>query len=115
MLAAVPTATGVTIDKIGGLGAIRAISVASSARCTGESSARKITWALRENDSMSVEYARRPARTLRLITSARFFSKKGTLPCAISTIRELSGWQQVTGVPKSAKHAETKVPKYPAP
>jgi hypothetical protein len=30
-------------------------------------------------------------------------------------MRELSGWQQVTGVPKSAKHAEITVPKYPDP
>jgi hypothetical protein len=30
-------------------------------------------------------------------------------------MRELSGWQQVTGVPKSARQAEITVPKYPAP
>src|SRR5207237_10595662 len=67
------------------------------------------------NDSISVEYANRPARTFRLMTSAKFFSKKGTLPCAISTMRELSGWQQVTGGPKSARQAETTVPRYPDP
>src|SRR5215469_1286513 len=49
------------------------------------------------------------------MTSARFFSWKGTLPWAISTMRELSGWQQVTGVPKSARQAEITVPRYPAP
>src|SRR5215471_4092263 len=49
------------------------------------------------------------------MTSDRFFSWKGTLPCAISTMRELSGWQQVTGVPKSARQAEMTVPRYPAP
>src|SRR5215469_16034773 len=49
------------------------------------------------------------------MTSARFFSWKGTLPWAISTMRELSGWQQVTGVPKSARQAEMTVPRYPAP
>src|SRR5262245_9259980 len=30
-------------------------------------------------------------------------------------MRELSGWQQVTGVPKSARQAEMTVPRYPAP
>src|SRR6266496_5409594 len=30
-------------------------------------------------------------------------------------MRELSGWQHVTGVPKSAKQAEITVPRYPAP
>jgi len=33
----------------------------------------------------------------------------------MATICELSGWQQLTGVPKSAKQAETTVPRYPAP
>ena len=99
------------MERMGGFGARRAIRTAMSARCCGVSSARKITCALRAKDSMSVEYASRPERTLRLITSVRFFSKKGTLPCAISTMRELSGWQQVTGVPKSARQAETTVPR----
>src|SRR5881275_3248915 len=112
---AVPTGTGVTSDRIGGRGARRAMRTAKSPRCCAESSAKKMTCALRANDSISVEYANRPARTFRLMTSAKFFSKKGTLPCAISTMRELSGWQQVTGVPKSARHAEITVPRYPAP
>ena len=30
-------------------------------------------------------------------------------------MRELSGWQQITGVPKSARQAETSVPRYPDP
>src|SRR5690349_21954416 len=47
--------------------------------------------------------------------SERFFSWKGTFPWAMSTMRELSGWQQVTGVPKSARQAEITVPRYPAP
>src|SRR6202044_842488 len=33
----------------------------------------------------------------------------------MATICELSGWQQLTGVPKSARQAETTVPIYPAP
>src|SRR5437899_12227793 len=85
---------------------------AKSPRCCAVSSARKMTCALRANDSISVEYANRPARTLRLMTSAKFFSKKGTLHWAISTMRELSGWQQVTGVTKSARQAETTGPSY---
>src|SRR6185437_5777480 len=113
--APVPTGTGVTIERIGGFCAAREIRSARSARCCGLSSARKITPALRAKDSTSVEYAKRPDRTLRRITSARFFSWNGTLPWAISTMRELSGWQQVTGVPKSARQAEITVPKYPAP
>src|SRR6516162_4783748 len=47
--------------------------------------------------------------------SFRFFSKNGILPCAISTMRERSGWQQETGVPKSARQAEITVPRYPEP
>src|SRR5437588_12568393 len=112
---AVPTGTGVTSDRIGGRGARRAMRTAKSPRCCAESSAKKMTCALRANDSISVEYANRPARTLRLMTSAKFFSWNGTLPWAISTMRELSGWQQVTGVPKSARQAEITVPRYPAP
>ena len=100
---------------MGGFCVALEIRSARSARCCGESSARKITPALRANESTSVEYASRPERTLRRMTSARFFSWNGTLPCAISTMRELSGWQQVTGVPKSARHAEITVPRYPAP
>src|SRR5439155_11508795 len=110
---AVPTATGVTTDRTGGLGAKRAIRNTRSCRWLGESSARNIRRILRANDSMSVEYTKRPTRTLRRITSCRFFSKNGTLPCAISTMRELSAWQQETGVPKSARQAEITVPRYP--
>src|SRR5207248_10154457 len=111
----VPTETGVTIDRIGGLDAAFEMRRTSWGRCCGLSSARKITPHLRAKESTSVEYARRPERTLRLITSLRFFSWKGTFPWAISTMRELSGWQQVTGVPKSARQAEITVPRYPAP
>src|SRR5579864_2531236 len=65
---AVPTATGVTIERIGGLGAARVMRIARSERCCGLSSARKMTCALRAKDSMSVEYASRPERTFRLMT-----------------------------------------------
>src|SRR6266480_5173687 len=111
----VPTETGVTIERMGGLETAFEIRKARSGRCCGVSSARKITPDLRAKDSTSVEYASRPERTFRLMTSERFFSWNGTLPWAISTMRELSGWQQVTGVPKSAKQAEITVPRYPAP
>jgi hypothetical protein len=80
-----------------------------------ESSAKKITWALFENASTSVEYDNRPQRTLRFTISLRFFSKKQIFPWAISTMRVLSVSQQLTGVPKSAKHAEITVPRYPDP
>ncbi len=54
-LVAVPTDTGVMMERMGGFGARRAIRTARSARCCGVSSARKITWAFRAKDSMSVE------------------------------------------------------------
>ena len=52
---AVPTETGVTMVRIGGLGASRAMRMATSVRLSALSSARKITGVLRANDSMSVE------------------------------------------------------------
>src|ERR1041384_4311796 len=104
----VPTGTGVTIERIGAFATDREIRRTRSVRCSGLSSAKKISPDLRAKDSISVEYARRPERTLRRITSVRFFSWKGILPCAISTMRELSGWQQVTGVPKLARQGGKK-------
>src|SRR5581483_9708645 len=54
-VAAVPTPDGVTITRMGGLGAKAAMRTATSARFSELSSARKITCALRANASMSVE------------------------------------------------------------
>ena len=50
---AVPTETGVTMVRIGGLGASRAMRTTMSFRLSALSSARKITLVLRANDSMS--------------------------------------------------------------
>src|SRR5262245_60385660 len=64
---------------------------------------------------ISDENIRRPARRLRRTTSARFFSKYGTTPCDMAVMLARSSSTQVTGMLKSARHAETTVARYPEP
>ncbi len=96
-----PTRTGVTIDRTWNRpAALDRRTIRSSNPC-GVSSARKITLRLvrqffRVRGIDQASGADVYAGSL----PEEFFSKKGMLPFATSTMREPSAWQQTTGVPK---------------